>query len=40
MNQKIDLLNEDHCGPCGHYALEKLEVKNNKNTIIHFQKLK
>jgi hypothetical protein len=31
MNQKIDLSNEDHCGPCGQYALAKLESK-NKNT--------
>lgn len=23
MNEKIDLSNEDHCGPCGQYALEK-----------------
>ena len=23
MNQKIDLSNEDHCGLCGQYALEK-----------------
>ena len=22
MNKKIDLSNEDHCGPCGQYALE------------------
>lgn len=29
MNHKIDLSNEDHCGPCGHYALEK--VKKNKD---------
>ena len=21
MNQKIDLSNEDHCGPCGQYAI-------------------
>ena len=21
MNNKIDLSNEDHCGPCGNYAL-------------------
>ena len=21
MNNKIDLSNEDHCGPCGQYAL-------------------
>jgi hypothetical protein len=31
INNKIDLSNEDHCGPCGQYALTKLEVK-NKNT--------
>lgn len=23
INNKIDLSNEDHCGPCGQYALEK-----------------
>ena len=23
MSNKIDLSNEDHCGPCGKYALEK-----------------
>ena len=34
VNNKIDLSNEDHCGPCGQYALEKIElkhkIKNNK----------
>jgi glutamate mutase epsilon subunit len=35
MNQKIDLSNEDHCGPCGQYALEKVRLKNNVNTVIH-----
>jgi len=30
-NNKVDLSNEDHCGPCGQYALEKIESKNNKN---------
>jgi hypothetical protein len=25
MNKKIDLSNEDHCGPCGQYALEKIK---------------
>jgi hypothetical protein len=30
MNQKIDLSNEDHCGPCGQYALEKIELKKVK----------
>ena len=29
MNRKIDLSNEDHCGPCGQYLLTK--TKNNKN---------
>lgn len=26
INHKIDLSNEDHCGPCGQYALEKRSV--------------
>jgi hypothetical protein len=30
MNQKIDLSNEDHCGPCGQYVLKKLEKKKLK----------
>ena len=37
MNNKIDLSNEDHCGPCGQYALEK-SVKNNKNEVILLEK--
>ena len=28
LNNKIDLSNEDHCGPCGQYALTKIYVKN------------
>jgi len=36
MNQKVDLSNEDHCGPCGQYALTKMEVKQNQ--IIHIEK--
>jgi len=31
MNHKIDLSNEDHCGPCGQYALEKSQFKNDVN---------
>ena len=27
MNQKVDLSNEDHCGPCGQYALTKMETE-------------
>jgi hypothetical protein len=26
LNTKIDLSNEDHCGPCGQYALTKIEI--------------
>ena len=40
MNHKIDLSNEDHCGPCGQYALEKIEVINNKNKNIDLEKKK
>jgi len=27
IDNKIDLSNEDHCGPCGQYAINKIEVK-------------
>lgn len=33
MNTKIDLSNEDHCGPCGQYALSKTTLKNNKVNV-------
>ena len=33
MNNKIDLSNEDHCGPCGQYALDKIELKKNEKNI-------
>lgn len=39
MNHKVDLSNEDHCGPCGQYALDKIELTNNKNTNIHPDKV-
>ena len=29
MNQKIDWSNEDHCGPCGQYGLEKYKKSKN-----------
>ena len=32
MIQKVDLSNEDHCGPCGQYALIKQEIENKDNT--------
>ena len=28
INNKIDLSNEDHCGPCGQYALDKITTNN------------
>ena len=33
IDSKIDLSNEDHCGPCGQYALEKLESNTKPNSI-------
>jgi hypothetical protein len=27
MNKKVDLSNEDHCGPCGQYLLEPNKQK-------------
>ena len=33
MNNKIDLSNEDHCVPCGQYALDKIELKKNEKNI-------
>ena len=40
MNTKIDLSNEDHCGPCGQYALEKINIKNHKPTYKVLEKSK
>jgi hypothetical protein len=31
-NIKIDLSNEDHCGPCGNYAITKSNLQ-NKNIV-------
>ena len=30
INTKVDLSNEDHCGPCGQYALTKIKSKIKK----------
>jgi hypothetical protein len=44
INNKIDLSNEDHCGPCGQYAKLKINkdicndnniINNNDNNIIN-----
>ena len=34
LNTKIDLSNEDHCGPCGQYAITKINLKNTINKSI------
>jgi hypothetical protein len=31
-DQKVDLSNEDHCGPCGQYAITK--IKPIENAIV------
>lgn len=38
INTRVDLSNEDHCGPCGQYALqqqkENVSIQNKKNIKI------
>ena len=33
MDYKIDLANEDHCGPCGQYILHKSKKESNEQLI-------
>jgi hypothetical protein len=40
MNNKIDLSNEDHCGPFGQYALKKIESKKSENFDFYLKKSK
>jgi hypothetical protein len=40
MDRKIDLSNEDHCGPCGQYILGKLELQNKNNSHLQLEKTK
>ena len=35
LNKKIDLANEDNCGPCGEYILTKLDLTKIKTTSPH-----
>ena len=39
MNTKIDLSNEDHCGPCGEYAKTKTKTE-LQNKIVVFDETK
>ncbi len=34
INKKIDLSNEDHCGPCGQYTFNKINKKKEHNISI------
>lgn len=40
LNHKIDLSNEDHCGPCGQYALSKIDLKKDFKKIMNLEKEK
>jgi hypothetical protein len=40
MNNKVDLSNEDHCGPCGQYVLDKVKLNNKENTKIQIDNSK
>jgi hypothetical protein len=31
LDKRVDMSNEDHCGPCGQYAIEKL--RDNKKIV-------
>ena len=38
INNKIDLSNEDHCGPCGQYALSVVKHNNKENMNVYLSK--
>jgi hypothetical protein len=38
MNQKIDLSNEDHCGPCGQYMISKKVSIDDHNSVLGNEK--
>ena len=33
MDRKIDLSNEDHCGPCGQYILDTVSKTSNNKPV-------
>ena len=35
MSKKVDLSNEDHCGPCGQYILYKANMNANVNANVN-----
>jgi hypothetical protein len=40
MNHKVDLSNEDHCGPCGQYILDKTASTNDKTKMTEVKYIK
>lgn len=34
ISRKVDLTNEDHCGPCGQYIIQEIPNKKITNTIV------
>lgn len=40
IGRKVDLSNEDHCGPCGEYALLKTTTSNQKNALYTVKEMK
>ena len=38
LNQRIDLSNEDHCGPCGQYLLSKKEEDITKMKVSNVER--
>ena len=40
LNNKIDMSNEDHCGPCGQYAKTKSSVDVEKSIIVYDKNVK
>jgi hypothetical protein len=37
-NNKIDLSNEDHCGPCGQYAKGKIDLQDKITVYVDNKK--
>lgn len=33
MNRKIDMSNEDHCGPCGQYRITRMNKEKDKYVL-------
>ena len=38
LDHKIDWSNEDHCGPCGQYALDKIVSQSDNKVVVRLQR--